>query len=71
MVDIKIKENRKVFTNKELDYTCIELFESDGITDYLKIDLLKYDDNNLKDNDLFILNYPNGNDLSFSYGKIY
>ena len=67
---IKIEENRNVFTNEELDYTCIELFESDGITDYLKIDLLKYDDNNLKDNDLFILNYPNGNDLSFSYGKI-
>ena len=24
----------------------------------------------LKDNDIFILQYPNGNDLSFSYGKI-
>ena len=35
---IKITENRKVFTNKELDYTCIELFESDGILDYFKID---------------------------------
>jgi len=69
---IKITEKRHVFTNKELDYTCIELFESDGITDYFKIEpkIFKKDKNNLKDNDIFILQYPNGNDLSFSYGKI-
>ena len=70
--EIKITENRKVFTNKELDYTCIELFESDGILDYFKIEpkLFKYDNNFLKDNDIFILQYPKGNDISFSYGKI-
>jgi len=67
--EIKITDKRKVFTNKELDYTCIELFESDGILDYFKIDsnIFKYD---LKDNDIFILQFPNGNDLSFSYGSI-
>ena len=70
--EIKITEKRKVFTNKELDYTCIELFKSDGIIDYFKIEpkLFKNDKNNLKDNDIFILQFPNGNDLSFSYGKI-
>ena len=70
--EIKITEKRKVFTNKELDYTCIELFESDGIIDYFKIEpkLFKNDKNNLKDNDIFILQFPYGNDLSFSYGKI-
>jgi len=69
---IKIKENRKKFTNKELDYTCIELLESDGIKDFFKIEpnLFKYDKNFLKDNDIFILQFPNGNELSFSYGKI-
>ena len=35
---IKITEKRRVFTNKELDYTCIELFKSDNIIDYFKID---------------------------------
>ena len=42
---IKIKENRKVFTNIELDYTCIEILEIDGIKDYFEIDpkLLKYE----------------------------
>ena len=35
---IKITDNRKIFTNKELDYTCIELFESDGIVNYFEIE---------------------------------
>ena len=35
--NIQITENRKAFTNKELDYTCIEIFESDGIKNYLKL----------------------------------
>jgi len=70
--EIEITDTRKVFTNKELDYTCIELFESDGILDYFKIDskIFKYDKNNLKDNDIFILQFPYDNDLSFSYGRI-
>ena len=31
--EIKINQNRKAFTNKEFDYTCVELFKSDGIAD--------------------------------------
>ena len=48
------------------------MFKSDGILDYFKIDskLFEDDKSNLKDNDIFILQFPNGNDLSFSYGKI-
>ena len=72
--EIKITEKRKVYTNKELDYTCIELFKEDNIIDYFKIDpkIFKYDKNKLKDNDIFILQFPKVNDLlfSFSYGKI-
>ena len=69
---IKIDKDRKIFTNKELDYICIELFELDGIIDFLKIDpkLIKYDKINLKDNDIFILQFPYGNSISFSFGKI-
>ena len=72
--EIKIDKNRKVYTNKELDYTCIEILESDDIKNYFKIDPYLYKNNNnieyLKDNDIFILQYPNGNDISISYGKI-
>jgi len=70
--EIKITEERRVFTNKNLDYTCIELFESDGIIDYFKIEpkLFKNDKKFLKDNDIFILQYFIGSDLSLSVGKI-
>ena len=70
--EITITDKRQVFINKDLDYTCIELFKSDGIIDYFKIEpkLFTNDKNNLKDNDIFILQFPNGDDLSFSYGKI-
>ena len=69
---IEITEKRRIFTNKELDYTCIELYESDGIYDYFQIEpnLFKYGNQYLIDNDIFILQYPSGNDLSFSCGKI-
>ena len=68
---IKIDEKRRVFTNKKLDYTCIEIFESDDIKDYFKIDPILFNDiNYIKNSDIFILQYPGGNGLSFSCGKI-
>ena len=62
---IEINEKRRVFTNKELDFTN----ELDGIKNYFKIDSILLD-NNLKNSDIFILQYLVGNELSFSYGKI-
>lgn len=56
--EIKITENRKVFTNKQLDYTCIELFKSDGIQKFLKIDPLLFwskDNDFLNEKDIFVL----------------
>ena len=35
---IKITKNRKIYTNKELDYTCIEILDEDNIEEYFKID---------------------------------
>ena len=70
---IKIDDKRQVYTNKLLDYTCIEILKSDKINSYFEIDpdLFESDNiNHLKNNDIFILQYPNGNDLSFSCGKI-
>ena len=69
---IKITEKRKVFANEELDYTCIEILKSDSIKNYFKIDqfLFQYNKEIFKYNDIFILQYPNGNDISFSSGKI-
>ena len=70
---IEIGSNRKVYTNKALDYTCIEILKSDNINNYFEIDpdLIELGNPDyLKDNDIFILQYPLGNNLSFSYGKI-
>ena len=67
---IEITKERKVYTNKELDYTFIEIFEKDNIKDYFKI-YSDNDINNLKNHNIFILQYPNNNnEISFSYGKI-
>ena len=66
---IEITKEREVYTNKELDYTFIEVFKEDNIKDYFKIYLNNI--NNLRNHNIFILQYPNNsNEVSFSYGKI-
>ena len=67
--DIIITENRNVCTNKDLDYTFIELFKSDDINDYFEIAPNINEFKNIKDVDIFILQFPD--DVSFSYGKIF
>ena len=68
---IQIQKNRRCFTNEKLDYTCIEIFDSDGIEEFFLIDKLVFTGKKflLKD-EIFILQYPDGGDLSFSPGKI-
>ena len=69
---IKITENRKVYTNEELDYTCIEILDKDNIEEYFKIDdnIIEYSIDKYKNKEIFILQYPKGNELSFSSGII-
>ena len=68
---IKIDEKRRTYTDKELDYTWIELYEWDNINDYFEIDpILFKNKKSIKNSEIFILQYPEGNELSFSYGKI-
>ena len=35
---IKITNNRRAFTNEKLDYTCIEIFDTDNINKFFSID---------------------------------
>lgn len=35
---ISLKKERKRWTNKEMDYSCIEILEEDGIEDYYRLD---------------------------------
>ena len=43
---IKMTKDRKVFTNKDLDYTCIELLDTDNINKFFSIDKTIFDDKN-------------------------
>ena len=63
---------RKRYTDKELDYTCIEIFDEDNIEEFFYIDqrVFENDLNIFLEEDIFVLFYPKGNDLSFSPGKI-
>ena len=72
---IEITEKKRVFTNKELDYTCIEIFESDDINNYFEIEpeLNKYNKQFIEKNqpEIFILQYPYGIDISFQMGECF
>ena len=66
---IEINGKRNVFTDIILDYTCIEIFDTDNINYYFNIDLK--DINSYLAHDIFMLRYSDDEDeLSFSNGKI-
>ena len=68
---IKITEDRKRFSNKEFDFTCIEIFDTDKIRKFFKIDETIFEDkNSLKEKEIFILQYAHGGDLANSSGII-
>ena len=72
---IKLTSNRKIFTNEKLDYTCIEIFDSDGINNFFKIEQhIIFNQSNdgkiFKEKDIFILQFLKENEISFSDGKI-
>jgi len=65
--DSKLK--RKIFTDKFLDYTCIEIFDNDNIIN--NISFFKNNVNQLENpEDIYILHYPSDKDLSYSSGQI-
>ena len=67
---IIITQNRIVFTSKELDYTCIKIFDTDKINKFFKIDQnIINNKDSLKNKEIFILQYPSG-ELSHDSGKI-
>ena len=69
--NIEITENRRVFTDENLDFTCIEIFDSDGFHNFFQIDPRIFTGKkNLLNEEIFVLQYPLGGELSFSSGRI-
>ena len=67
--EIPINKNRLYFTNSKLNYTLIEIFESDGIKDFFEIDKIIFEENkSFKNEEIIILEF--GQKLSFCSGKI-
>ena len=70
---LKIDKSRKTFTHKKLDVTIIEIKpEEDKIKDFLDLDQdfnsEQYKEIYKKEEELYILQYPNGKSSSFSLG---
>ena len=67
-------EKRRFITSKEKDYTLLEVFDDDKIDNFFLIAPEMFDENkskeSLKNADIFILQFPDKNDISFSEGKI-
>ena len=65
------KGKRKIISNKEYDYTCIELLDTDNIFDSSNIQLFQtfYNYESIS-KEIAILHYPKWEDLSFSLGQI-
>ena len=65
---IKITSNRRAYTNKELDYTLIEIKPEDEIKQFFKINSkLNFE---LLHQEIFVLQYDKDRELGFSSGKI-
>jgi len=64
---LKITEDRRIYSNEQLDYTFIEILKGDGVKDFFEI---YPKDDDLNDKDIYILQYPKNNEISLSSGKI-
>ena len=63
---------RRIYTSKRLDYTCVEIYDNDNIKQFFHINqqILVSNIDIFINEDIFILQYPEGNKFSFDKGKI-
>ena len=69
--EYKLTLNRRIYTNENLDYTCIEILDTDIYKNYFEIDntiFLKKEI--LNGIEAFILQYPKNGPLKFQVGRI-
>ena len=66
--EINLELDRYKYTNKELDYTIIEILKEDNINDYLEIDQY-INSSNYNGEFVFSVQFPGGKNLKISCGK--
>ena len=60
---------RYKYTNREFDFTLIEIINKDNISNFFSV-IEDIGQNNYKNEQIFSLHYPEGKNLMFSFGKI-
>jgi hypothetical protein len=65
---INLSIPRFKYTNKEFDFTIIEIIQQDNILHFLSLD--NSENINFENKQIFSLHYPKGKNLMFSFGKI-
>ena len=70
--NLVLTKERRFYTNVLLDYTCNEIFDSDNILNFFEVDedIINEKFENLNQSEIFILQFPKGDEISFSQGKI-
>lgn len=68
VISLRLKRNKIV--NKELDVTIIEMLDEDNIENFFEVDEDFIKNKNLKDEKIFSILYPKGQDLNISFGKV-
>ena len=66
--EINLDLNRYKFTDKDLDFTLIEILDADNISNYLEIDEF-IDSVDYNKEKICSLNYPGGSKLKYSHGE--
>ena len=69
---LKINEDRKIFSDNDLGYICIEIIDEDEIDNFLKLEknIFNLENSSFINKKIFIPKYQNNKDISFSSGNI-
>ena len=68
-IEINLELKRYKMTDKDIDFTLIEIIEEDNINNFLEIDENIYI-NDYKNKQIFSVQHPGGDELNYSHGKI-
>ncbi len=71
-IEINI-QNRFIFTNEDLDYTAIQILDSDNFDNFFHIEKninCKHPEEEYKYDEFVIIQYPGGDDVSFAEGYL-
>ena len=67
-IEIDLSINRFKMTDKDMDFTIIEILEEDNLSYFLEVDEF-INSKDYKDEEIFTFDFPEGKNLQYSFGK--